>query len=40
MATHSSILALDNSMDFGTWRAIVNVVAESDITEQLTHTYR
>ena len=40
MATHSSILALENPMDFGAWWGIVDVVAESDITEQLTHTYR
>ena len=33
MATHSSILALKNPMDRGTWRATVHGVAESDMTE-------
>ena len=26
-------------MDRGTWQATVHVVAESDMTEQLTHTH-
>ena len=32
MATHSSILALENPMDRGAWQATVHRVAESDIT--------
>ena len=39
MATHSSILGLENAMDQGTWWATVHGVTESDTTEQLTHTY-
>ena len=40
MATHSSIgvLCLENSMDRGAWQAMVNGVAELDLTEQLIHT--
>ena len=35
MATHSSILALENSMDRGAWQATVHEVAkESDMTYQ------
>ena len=33
MATHSSILALENSMDRGAWWAIVHGVTELDMTE-------
>ena len=33
MATHSSILALENPMDGGAWRATVHGVAESDMTK-------
>ena len=36
MATHSSILAWDNPMVRGAWRATVHgVVKESDITQRL-----
>ena len=33
MATHSSILAMENSMGRGAWQAIVRRVAESGSTE-------
>ena len=33
MATHSSILGLENSTDRGAWQATVHGVAESDTTE-------
>ena len=33
VSTHSSILALENSMDRGAWRATVYGVAELDMTE-------
>lgn len=36
MTTHSSILAW-RPMDRETWQATVRRVAESDVTEQLTH---
>ena len=32
MATHSSVLALGNSMDIGDWQAIVHGVTKSRIT--------
>ena len=36
MATHSSILCLENSMDRGTWRATVHGVGkESAMTEHV-----
>ena len=38
MATHSGILAWRISMDRGAWRATGHGVAESDMTERLTHT--
>ena len=39
MATHSSILNLENSMDRGAWWATVHGVAELDMTENInTHT--
>ena len=38
MATHSSILAWENSMDGGAWQAIVHGVTESNTTEQLHFT--
>ena len=34
MATHSSILAMDNPMDRGGWWATVHGVAELDMTEE------
>ena len=37
MATHSSILYLENPMERGAWRAIVHWVAELDITEGTWH---
>ena len=33
MATHSSILDLENIMERGTWRATVHGVTELDMTE-------
>ena len=33
MATHSSILASENPMDRGVWRAAIHRVAELDMTE-------
>ena len=33
MATHSSILALENPMDRGAWQATVHRFAQSDTTE-------
>ena len=38
MATHSSILGLRNFVDRGAWRATVNMVTESDLTEATWHT--
>ena len=35
IATHSSILALENPMDRGAWQAIVYGVTESDMNESL-----
>ena len=35
MATHSSILGLENPMDKGDWWATFHGVAESDTNEQL-----
>ena len=35
MATHSSVLAWRIPMDRGAWRATVNGVTESDMTEPL-----
>ena len=32
MATHSTILAFENPMDRGVWRAAVHGVTESDMT--------
>ena len=40
MATYSNILAWEIPMDRGSWWAKIHVVAESDMTEQLsTHTH-
>ena len=36
MATHSSILGLENSMDRGTWQATVHRVEKSDATAATT----
>ena len=35
MVTHSSILAWRIPMDPGAWQATVHIIAESDMTEQL-----
>ena len=41
LATHSSILCLENSMDRGAWQATVRGVTESDTTEQSSaHTHQ
>ena len=41
LATHSSILCLENSMDRGAWQATVRGVTESDMTEQSSaHTHQ
>ena len=37
MATHSSILAWENSMDRGAWRATVHGITELDTTEATYH---
>ena len=39
MATHSSILAWENSMDQGAWRAVADGVTESDTTLPLSVTH-
>ena len=39
MATHSSILALENPMDRGAWRSTVHGVAKSDKTEATRHAH-
>jgi len=31
MATHSSILALENSMDWGAWQATVHGIAKTQV---------
>ena len=41
VATHSNILAMENSVDRGAWRTIVHGVAkESDVTELLNNDNR
>ena len=39
MATHSSVLGLENSTDRGAWPATVHRIAESDTNESLVHTH-
>ena len=39
MATHSSVLALENPMDRGAWQATVHSITESDTTEATEHTH-
>ena len=40
MAAPSRILAWENPMDRGVWRATVHGVTKPNITEQLKHTHR